>query len=119
MPSIQIKPDKPWKNSTYKSKYNKELDAKKQSVIVNIEQQSQIETVRTKGGDIVFDQGIAVLPNDTRADEVVSELRQTQKHPDQYALIKNREGFKRESGHNYHFGQLPEMPWKNGGSNES
>jgi len=109
---LHIRNAKRWKNSTYKSQQNKELDAKKQNVIVNIEQESRIETVRTTSGDIVFDQGIAVLPNDTRADDVVAELRQTQKHPQQYALIKDREGFKRDPIHRYHFGQMPEMPWK-------
>ncbi len=101
-----------YKNQTYKSKYNKDLDAKKQSVIVNIEQKEKVQTVKTAAGDIVFDQGIAVLPDDTRADDVYGELKQHEQHPDQFALIKHREGFKRDPIHNYTFGQWPEAPWK-------
>ena len=100
-----------YKNSTYKSRHNKELDAKKQSVIVNIEQKNKIETVRTQAGDIVFDQGIAVLPDDTRADDVYHELKQHESHPDQFALIQHREGFRRDSLHPMRI-VVPEMPWK-------
>jgi phosphoribosyl-ATP pyrophosphohydrolase len=109
---MNIKIPKPFKNKTYKSRHNKVLDKKKQSVIMDIEAKGHKE-VKTEAGNVVFDQGIAVLEDDSRADEIHAELQEKhQIHPDQYSYVRHREGMKRSEIHNYTFGQWPQMPWK-------
>lgn len=109
---MHIKIPKKFKNKSHKSPHNKVLDKKHQSVIMDIEAKGHKE-VATEAGTIVFEQGIAVLDDDSRANEIQAELKEKhQVHPDQYVYVPHREGMKRDRIHNYTFGQWPEMPWK-------
>ena len=110
MPEIIVKKD--YKNRSWKDKHNPDFEKKKQSVIVNHDDNSQgTRTVRTSAGDIVFERGMAVLPNDGRAEDVYGELQQHAKHRDQFALVRGREGMKRDNTHPMRVTTIA-LPWK-------
>ena len=71
------------------------------------------EAIQTEAGLIVFQQGMAVLPNDTRPDDVRAELAERHGlHPGHFVLHKGQRNKFRDGIHHYQFGEWPEMPWK-------
>ena len=90
---------KTWINESHRSKKNPLLKEKKQAVLHNMDAGDGIHVENTEAGMVVFDQGMAVLPNDGRANDIAAELKQRQRHRDQYAYVPNREGRKRDDVH--------------------
>ena len=59
--------------------------------------------IQTEAGDIQFEDGLAVLPNDGQADEIEAELRANATHPGQvHRVERNRHNDSKI--HRYHFG---------------
>ena len=85
-----------WTNESHRSSNNSEFKKKKQTVLNNLDAGDGIKVEHTEAGTVVFDQGMAVLPNDGRADEIHKELESRQRHPDQYAVTKHRESMSRQ-----------------------
>lgn len=101
---------KPWRNQNHRSPFNRELNKSRQAILQDLVHGEGIHVEHTKAGTVVFDNGMAVLPNDSRADEIHAELRTRERHPDHYALVKNREGRKRDALHRYRITN-PGLPW--------
>jgi hypothetical protein len=85
-----------WINESHRSTYNSQFKKKKQTVLNNLMAGDGIKVEHTEAGTVVFDQGMAVLPNDGRADEIHKELESRQTHPGHYAVTKHREGMSRQ-----------------------
>ena len=61
-----------------------------------------------------FEGGVAVLPDDTRAEDIAGELQAEHGiHPahNQFGVVRHRESLKRDGIHHYKFGQWPGAPW--------
>lgn len=85
-----------WVNESHRSPNNSEFKKKKQTILNNLNAGDGVKVEHTQAGTVVFDQGMAVLPDDGRADEIHKELESRQVHPHQYAVTKHREGMKRD-----------------------
>lgn len=102
---------KPWVNQNHRSPYNRELNQKKQTIVQNMtDNPDGVHVENTKAGTVVFDHGMAVLPNDSRADEICAELETRRKHAHHYAVFKDREGHRRDPIHKYRIIN-PALPW--------
>jgi len=61
--------------------------------------------VKTESGTLKFENGVAVLPDDTRAKDVYDELNAKHaRHPNQYMLSEKRGTVNVDSIHRYAFG---------------
>ena len=113
---MNILSKKPWRNLSYKSRRNRELGQPRQTVILDMDDQKSKRVVRTQAGDVLFDQGMAFLPDDSRGDDIASEIvERERRHPDQFAVVKHREGQRPDGIHRYTFGQWPGLGNKNSG----
>jgi len=99
--SIELpKKTRSWVNESHRDPTAKMFDAKTQSVISDLDAGDGIHKEYTEAGMVVFDQGTAVLPDDSRANEMVAELRSRKgNHRDRYAYVPNREGHRRSEVH--------------------
>ena len=94
-----------WANESHRDPNAKMFKAKTQSVICDMDAGDGMHTEYTEAGTITFDQGVAVLPDDSRGEEMVAELKSRRgNHRDRYAYTPNREGMRRDPVHNYTFG---------------
>lgn len=113
LPNIHI--PKPFKNGSTKDRNNPLLQKEKhpkQAVLTNIQAGAGTTYARTSHGNIRFDNGAAVLPDDGRADDIAGEIKETYgRHPHHFRLTKGREGMQIDTVHNYKFGSHPAMPW--------
>ena len=61
--------------------------------------------VKTESGTLKFENGVAVLPNDTRAKDVYDELKAKHaRHPNQFMLSEKRGTVNVDETHRYSFG---------------
>jgi len=98
-------------NESHRDPNAKVLQDKKQSIICDLDAGDGIHTEYTEAGIITFDQGVAVLPDDSRANDMVSELKSRKgNHRDRYAYTPHREGMRRDPTHRYTFTTVP-LPW--------
>jgi hypothetical protein len=109
MPAIHLK--KPFRSGSHKSHLNPLIKQKKQALVFDLDAPDG-KTLETKAGTVRFEQGMAVVPDDGRAEDIFGEMQQQQKHRDQMALVRHREGMYRDKVHKHFFGSWPEMPWK-------
>lgn len=94
-------------NQSLKDRSNRHFKAKQHSLI-NVQGIGNAR-IRTEAGDIQFEDGLAVLPNDGQADEIEAELRANANHPAQVHRVERN----RHNGskiHRYHFGP-PRCGW--------
>lgn len=114
MPSVQTQT---YKNESYADKNNPNFKGKKHNLVIDAQGASNRE-VQTESGTLRFENGVAVLPPDTRAEDIVAEMNEGSDlvgdnqalHPNQFALIKGRENINMDSVHRYHFGSQPGLP---------
>jgi len=100
-----------WVNESHRNPNSGVLNQKKQTIIHDCDAGDGIRVEYTEAGTVVFDNGTAVLPNDSRANDILGELKSRKfNHRDRYAFIKDREGMKRDNIHNFTFGTV-ELPW--------
>jgi len=111
MTAIHLK--NPFKNRSHADLNNPVLqNQKKQNVLVNIQNPNQ--EIRTESGTVKFEKGIAVLPPDSRAKDILGELKEKHStHRDHFSLIEGRESMKRavKQTHKSVF-SVPRLPWK-------
>ena len=109
--SIVTANKKNYKNPSYRSGANPLWGKKKHSLIVDAQGASNRE-IRTESGTLRFENGVAALPDDSRAKDIYDEIQRTEaRHPNQYALVQDKQTVNTDEIHRYYFGSLPAMPW--------
>lgn len=102
---------KPFRSKSHRNPNNPVLKQKRQALVFDLDAPDG-KTVNTKAGTVTFESGMAVVPDDGRAEDIHGELAQGAKHQDQMALVRHRERASMERTHRYFFGNWPEAPWK-------
>jgi len=113
VPNFHI-PKTPWKSDSIKAKGNKTVQQPKSIIMSDVNDKSPHREVATSAGTVVFEQGMAQLPNDARGLDIVDEYRERfAADPVRgLAVTTGRPTRWRDPVHNYFFGSMPEMPWK-------
>ena len=115
-PQIEMpKKMRTWVNESHRNPNASVLKDKKQAILCDLDAGDGMHTEYTEAGMVVFDQGTAVLPDDSRADDIVSELQSRRgNHRDRYAYTRGRNGRKRDDLHNYTFAyhNIPNERWE-------
>jgi len=112
-PAIELpKKTRSWVNESHRNPNAKVLKQKKQSVLCDLDAGDGIHKEYTEAGMVVFDQGTAVLPNDSRADDIAAELMSRKgSHRSRYSFTRDREGHKRNPLHKMQVGSIG-LPWR-------
>lgn len=114
-PKIELpKKTRSWVNESHRDPNADMFKAKTQSVICDLDAGDGIHTEYTEAGMVTFDQGMAVLPDDSRGGDILAELKSRKgNHRDRYSHVQHREGHRRDSIHNYtfSFSQIPDNRW--------
>jgi hypothetical protein len=95
-------------NQSLKDKNNRHFKDEKHSLL-NVSGIGNAR-IKTEAGDIQFEDGLAVLPNDGQADEIEAELRENALHPAQVHRVERSKYTHGDKVHNYHFGP-PQCGW--------
>lgn len=113
MPNFHI-PKTPWKSDSVKARGNKTVQAPKSIILSDVNDKSPHRVVDTSAGQVVFEQGMAQLPDDARGRDIVDEYRDriALDPRNGLAVATGRPTRWRDPVHNYFFGSMPEMPWK-------
>src|SRR3990167_865455 len=111
MANIHLGNKKNYKNASYRSGSNPLWGKKKHSLIIDSEGASNRD-IQTESGALRFENGVAALPDDSRAKDIYDEIQRTEaRHPNQYALVQDKQTVNVDEIHRYYFGSLPAMPW--------
>lgn len=100
---------KDYKNPSYKRPDHPSFKDKKHTLLIDSQGASNKE-IKTESGTLRFEDGVAVLPDDTRAKDIYDELQQSKDpnvralHPNQYALVENKPTVNPDPIHRYTFG---------------
>src|SRR3990167_5059554 len=95
---------KGYKNPSYLRPDHPSFQEKRHSMIVDAQGASNKE-IKTESGTLKFENGVAVLPNDTRAKDVYDELNARHaRHPNQFMLSEKRGTVNVDETHRYSFG---------------
>ena len=63
------------------------------------------DLIKTESGTLRFEDGVAVLPHDSRARDIYDEIQATEaRHPNQYSLVENKPTVNVDPLHRYFFG---------------
>src|SRR3990167_448378 len=110
MANIHLGNKKNYKNPSYRSGANPLWGKKKHSLIVDAQGASNRE-IRTESGTLRFENGVAALPDDSRAKDIYDEIQRTEaRHPNQYALVQDKQTVNTDSIHRMRI-VSPGMPW--------
>jgi hypothetical protein len=91
-------------NPSYKRSDHPSFKEKKHSLVIDTQGASNRE-IHTESGTLRFEDGVAVLPDDTRAKDIYDEMLATQAtHPDQYTLVEDKPTVNVDKIHRYTFG---------------
>ena len=105
MTGINLK--KLWVNKSYKRGDNPDINRDPKHHMIMDVQREMTGPIETESGTIMFDQGLATLPADSRAEDVYAELQEKHAiHPQHFALLKNRERYNDSQTHRYFQGSL-------------
>ena len=116
MANLRLTDKKDYKNPSYRRPDHPSFQEKKHSLVIDAQSASN-KTIETESGKLRFENGVAVLPDDERARDIVDELNGSHDpnvralHPDQYALVEEKPTVNTDPIHNYTFGSHPAMPW--------
>ena len=95
---------KNYTNPSYQRSDHPSFQKKRHSMIVDAQGASNKE-IRTESGTLKFENGVAVLPDDTRAKDVYDELKAKHaRHPNQFMLSEKRGTVNVDETHRYSFG---------------
>jgi len=109
--NVVLSDKKNYKNPSYRRSDHPSFGEKKHSLIVDAQGASNGE-IRTESGTLRFENGVAVLPDDSRAKDIHDEIQKTHaRHPGQYALVQDKPTVNTDTVHRYQFGSHPAMPW--------
>ena len=91
-------------NPSYRRSDHPSFGEKKHTLLID-NQGASNRDIRTESGTLRFENGVAVLPNDTRARDIYDEMRATEAlHPNQYTLVENKPTVNTDLDHRYTFG---------------
>ena len=100
---------KDYTNPSYRKSNHPSFSEKKHTIVVDAQGASN-KTIATESGNLKFENGVAVLPNDERARDMGDELNGSSDpngralHPNQYALVENKPTVNVDPIHRYRFG---------------
>ena len=110
MTNVILSDKKNYVNPSYRRSDHPSFQQKKHSLIVDAQSASNRD-VKTESGTLRFENGVAVLPDDSRAKDIVQEMNVTKaRHPNQYALIEDKPTVNTDSIHRMRVTTLA-MPW--------
>ena len=91
-------------NPSYKRSDHPSFQDKKHTLLIDTQGASN-KTIRTESGTLRFEDGVAVLPDDSRARDIYDEIQVTEAlHPDQYTLVEDKPTVNVDELHRYTFG---------------
>jgi hypothetical protein len=95
---------KEYTNPSYKRSDHPSFKEKKHTLLIDTQGASN-KDIHTESGTLRFEDGVAVLPDDTRAKDIYDEMLATQAtHPDQYTLVEDKPTVNVDKTHRYTFG---------------
>ena len=104
MTNVVLSNKKDYKNPSYRSGSNPLWGKKKHSLIIDAQGASNRE-IQTESGILRFENGVAALPDDSRARDIVQEMNVTTAlHPKQFSLVEDKPTVNTDQTHRYHFG---------------
>ena len=93
-----------YKNPSYKNAGHPSFKDKKHTLLIDSQGASNRE-IQTESGTLRFEDGVAVLPDDSRAKDIYDEIQATDaRHPQQYALVEDKPTVNADPIHRYTFG---------------
>lgn len=110
--SVNARPTaKNYVNPSYQKSDHPSFRDKKHTLLIDAQGASN-KSIKTESGTLRFENGVAVLPDDSRAKDIYDEIQKTQaRHPQQYALVQDKPTVNVDETHRYTFGSHPAMPW--------
>lgn len=91
-------------NPSYKRSDHPSFQEKKHALIIDSQGASNKE-IRTESGTLRFEDGVAVLPDDSRAKDIYDEIKATKAlHPQQYSLVEKKPTVNVDKIHRMKFG---------------
>ena len=91
-------------NPSYARSDHPSFQEKKHSLLID-NQGASNRSIPTESGTLKFENGVAVLPDDTRAKDIYDEIVATEAlHPGQYTLVEDKPTVNVSQEHRYHFG---------------
>ena len=110
MTNVVLSDKKSYVNPSYRRSDHPSFQQKKHNLVIDSQGASNRE-LRTESGTLRFENGVAVLPSDSRAKDIVQEMNETEaRHPNQYSLTE-KPTVNVDKTHRYYFGSHPAMPW--------
>ena len=107
MTNVILNDKKDYVNPSYRRSDHPSFQQKRHTMVVDSQGASNRD-VKTESGTLRFENGVAVLPDDSRARDIVQEMNATEaNHPNQYALLEKRGTVNVDTVHRYHFGSMP------------
>ena len=103
-------------NGSHRNPNNPQITkAKRQTFVMDALDKAKRRLVKTEAGEVLFENGLAVLPDDRSGKDVADELKAKSLDPNAVTVLQHRESALPHRGYeasNSWFGMLPEMPWK-------
>ena len=111
MPNLKLNKTADYVNPSYTRSDHPSFKEKRHTMVVDAQGASN-KTVQTESGAVRFENGVAVLPDDSRAKDIVQEINQSGKalHPNQYSLIEKKPTVNVDATHRMRI-TSPGMPW--------
>ena len=111
MANLYLNDRKNYVNPSYRRSDHPSFKEKRHTMVVDSQGASNRD-VQTESGTLRFENGVAVLPDDSRARDIVQEMNATEaRHPNQYALLEDRPTVNADETHRYHFGWSRRYEW--------
>ncbi len=77
-------------NPSYKRSDHPSFQEKRHTLLIDSQGASNRD-IKTESGTLRFENGVAVLPHDSRARDIYDEIQATEAlHPNQYSLVENK-----------------------------
>jgi len=103
-------------NGSHRNPNNPQITkAKRQTLVMDALDKKRRRVVETEAGEVLFENGLAVLADDTSGRDVADELRARSFDPNAVTCLQHRESALPHRGYESSqsfFGGWPEMPWK-------
>ena len=110
MTNVVLSDKKSYVNPSYRRSDHPSFQQRKHSLVIDSQGASNRD-VKTESGTLRFENGVAVLPDDSRAKDIVQEMNVTKaRHPNQYALIEDKPTVNTDSIHRMRI-TVPALPW--------